>query len=57
MCNNMKVLTNMDVMELEDTRLPGTSVLQHKTKHRCKENLLEDLKPKIWLQQEKEKII
>lgn len=56
MCN-MKVLTNTDVMELEDTRLPETSVLQHKRKHRCKENLLEHLKPKIWLLQEKEKII
>lgn len=33
----MKVL-NMDVMELEDTRLPGTSVLQHKRKQRCKDN-------------------
>lgn len=53
---NMKVL-NMDVREPEDTRLPGTSVLQHKRKHRwCKDNLLEDLKPKIWLLQAKEKI-
>lgn len=54
---NMKVLTNMDVMELEDTKLPGTPILQHRGKHRCKDNLLEDLKPKIWLLQEKEKII
>lgn len=50
-----KVL-NMDVRELEDTRLPGTSVLQHKRKHRCKDNSLEDLKPKIQLLQAKEKI-
>lgn len=51
---NMKVL-NMDVRELEDTRLTGTSVLQHKRKHRCKDNFLEDLKPKIWLLQAEEK--
>lgn len=57
MYNNTEVLTNMDVTELEDTRLPGPSVLQHKRKYRCKDNLLEDLKPKIWLQQAKEKII
>lgn len=44
----------MDVMELEDTRLPGTSDLQYKRKHRCKDNLLEDLKLKIQLLQEKE---
>lgn len=52
---NMKVL-HTDVREFEDTRLPGTSVLQHKRKHGCKDNLLEDLKPKIWLLQAKEKI-
>lgn len=51
---NMKVL-NMDVRELEDTRLTGTSVLQHKRKHRCKDNFLEDLKSKIWLLQAEEK--
>lgn len=50
---NMKML-NMDVMELEDTRLSGTSVQQYKRKHRCKDNLPEDPKPKIQLLQEKE---
>lgn len=54
--NNLKVRTNTHVMEFKDTILLGTSLLQQR-KQRCKDNLLEDLNPKIWLLQGKKRII